>query len=112
MPAELMDAVGEGNGTGSSPDRLVAQKDTALVAAAKTGDARDFGLLVQRHEGRIFSIANRMTRNREDAEDVVQQSFQKSCINLTKFDGDSLFPTWSSRMAINNSIIFVGWHPG
>src|SRR5216684_5690154 len=103
MPAELMDAVGEGNGTGSSPDRLVAQKDTALVAAAKTGDARAFELLVARHEGRIFSIAQRMTRNREDAEDLVQQSFQKAFINLQKFEGDSLFSTWLTRIAINEA---------
>ncbi len=107
MPAELMDAVGEGNGTGSSPDRLVAQKDTALVAAAKTGDGRAFELLVARHEGRIFSIAQRMTRNREDAEDVVQQSFQKAFINLQKFEGDSLFSTWLTRITINEALMLL-----
>src|SRR5216683_1221358 len=107
MPAELMDAVGEGNGTSSSPDRLVAQKDAALVAGAKTGDARAFELLVERHEGRIFSIAQRMTRNREDAEDVVQQSFQKAFINLKKFQGDSLFSTWLTRIAINEALMLL-----
>src|SRR5260370_7177258 len=112
MPAELMDAVGEGNGTGSSPDRLVAQKDTALVAAAKTGDGRAFELLVERHEGRIFSIAQRMTRNREDAEDVVQQSFQKAFINLQKFEGDSLFSTWLTRIPINEALMFFRRNPG
>src|SRR6266436_1822496 len=103
MPAELMDAVGEGNGTGSSPDRLVAQKDAALVAAAKTGDGRAFELLVERNERKIFSMAHRITRNREDAEDVVQQSFQKAFINLQKFEGDSLFSTWLTRIAINEA---------
>ena len=107
MPAELMDEVGEGNGTSSSPDRLVAQKDAALVAGAKTGDARAFELLVERHEGRIFSIAQRMTRNREDAEDVVQQSFQKAFINLKKFEGDSLFSTWLTRIAINEALMLL-----
>jgi RNA polymerase sigma-70 factor (ECF subfamily) len=107
MPAELMDAVGEGNGTSSSPDRLVAQKDAALVAAAKTGDGRAFELLVERHEGRIFSIAQRMTRNREDAEDVVQQSFQKAFINLKTFEGDSLFSTWLTRIAINEALMLL-----
>ncbi len=100
MPAELMDEVGEGNGTSSSPDRLVAQKDAALVAGAKTGDARAFELLVERHEGRIF-------RNREDAEDVVQQSFQKAFINLKKFEGDSLFSTWLTRIAINEALMLL-----
>jgi RNA polymerase sigma-70 factor, ECF subfamily len=107
MPAELMDAVGEGNETSSSPDRLVAQKDAALVAGAKTGDARAFELLVERHERRIFSIAQRMTRNPEDAEDVVQQSFQKAFINLKKFEGDSLFSTWLTRIAINEALMLL-----
>src|SRR6266446_8812565 len=107
MPAELMDEVGERNGTSSSPHRLVAQKDAALVAGAKTGDARAFELLVERHEGRIFSIAQRMTRNREDAEDVVQQSFQKAFINLKKFEGDSLFSTWLTRIAINEALMLL-----
>src|SRR5713101_4441928 len=107
MPAELMDEVGEGNGTSSSPNRLVAQKDAALVAGAKTGDGRAFELLVVRHEGRIFSIAQRMTRNREDAEDVVQQSFQKAFINLQKFEGDSLFSTWLTRIAINEALMLL-----
>src|SRR6266478_5191192 len=107
MPAELMDEVGERNGTSSSPDRLVAQKDAALVAAAKTGDGRAFELLVERHERRIFSIAQRMTRNREDAEDVVQQSFQKAFINLKTFEGDSLFSTWLTRIAINEALMLL-----
>jgi RNA polymerase sigma-70 factor, ECF subfamily len=105
MPAELMDAVGEG--TSSSRDHLVAQEDAELVADAKTGDGRAFELLVQRHEGKIFSLAQRMTRNREDAEDVVQQSFQKAFINLKKFEGDSLFSTWLTRIAINEALMLL-----
>jgi RNA polymerase sigma-70 factor (ECF subfamily) len=107
MPAELMDTVGEGNGTSSSLYRLVAQKDAELVAGAKTGDARAFELLVERHEGRIFSIAQRMTRNREDAEDVVQQSFQKVFIHLKKFEGKSLFSTWLTRIAVNEALMLL-----
>jgi RNA polymerase sigma-70 factor, ECF subfamily len=107
MPAELMDEVGEGNGTSSSPDRLLAQKDAALVAGAKTGDARAFELLVERHEGRIFSMAQRITRNREDAEDVVQQSFQKAFLHLKNFEGDSLFSTWLTRIAINEALMLL-----
>src|ERR1700704_6530727 len=107
MPIELMDAIGGANAASSSPDRLVAQEDAALVAGAKTGDARAFELLVQRHEGKIFSLAQRMTRNREDAEDVVQQSFQKAFIHLKKFEGDSLFSTWLTRIAINEALMLL-----
>ena len=107
MPAELMDAVGEGNATSSSADHLVAEEDAVVVAAAKTGDGRAFELLVERHEGRIFLIAQRITRNREDAEDAVQQSFQKAFINLKKFEGDSLFSTWLTRIAINEALMLL-----
>src|SRR5260370_4624843 len=107
MRADLMEAIGWGNATSSSPDSLVAQEDAALVAGAKTGDAHAFELLVQRHERKIFSLAQRMTRNREDAEDVVQQSFQKAFIHLKKFAGDSLFSTWLTRIAINEALMLL-----
>jgi RNA polymerase sigma-70 factor (ECF subfamily) len=107
MRAGLMDAIDGANATSSSPERLVAQEDATLVAGAKTGDARAFELLVQRHEGKIFSLAQRMTRNREDAEDVVQQSFQKAFMYLKKFEGDSLFSTWLTRIAINEALMLL-----
>lgn len=107
MPAELMDVIGRANATNSSRDRLAAKEDAALVAGAKTGDRRAFELLVERHEGKIFSLAHRMTRNREDAEDVVQQSFQKAFIHLKKFEGESLFSTWLTRIAINEALMLL-----
>jgi RNA polymerase sigma-70 factor (ECF subfamily) len=107
MAVELMNAIGRANVASASPDRLVAQEDVALVAAAKTGDGRAFELLVQRHEGKIFALAHRMTRNREYAEDVVQQSFQKAFIHLKKFEGDSLFSTWLTRIAINEALMLL-----
>jgi len=54
MPVELMDAIGEANAASSSPDPLVGQEDAALVAGAKTGDARAFELLVHGTRGRFF----------------------------------------------------------
>src|SRR5260370_21722357 len=100
MRVALMDAIEGANATSFSADHLVAQENAVLVAAAKTGDSRAFELLVQRHEGKIFLLAQRMTRNREDAEDVVQQSFQKAFIHLKKFEGESLFSTWLTRICI------------
>ncbi len=67
MRVELMDAVGGAYTTNSSVDRLIAREDATLVAGAKAGDAHSFELLVERQEGKIFSLAQRMTRNREDA---------------------------------------------
>jgi RNA polymerase sigma-70 factor (ECF subfamily) len=107
MPVEVMNAIGGANSVSASLHYLAGQKDAALVAGAKTGDARAFELLVERHEGKIFSLAQRMTRNREDAEDVVQQSFQKAFIHLKKFEGDSLFSTWLTRIAINEALMLL-----
>jgi RNA polymerase sigma-70 factor (ECF subfamily) len=107
MPVELMDAIGGANTASSFPNRFVAQEDAALVAGAKAGDAHAFELLVQRHERKIFSVAQRMTRNWEDAEDVVQQCFQKAFIHLRKFEGESLFSTWLTRIAINEALMLL-----
>ena len=98
-----IEAVSGAKTTSSSANRLVAEEDASLVAAAKARDIRAFELLIERNERKIFSMAHRITRNREDAEDVVQQSFQKAFINLQKFEGDSLFSTWLTRIAINEA---------
>lgn len=107
MAIEIMNAIGGAHATSSSPDHLVAMEDAALVAGAKAGDARAFELLVARHERKIFLVALRMTRNREDAEDVVQQSFQNAFIHLKRFEGNSLFSTWLTRIAINEALMLL-----
>jgi RNA polymerase sigma-70 factor (ECF subfamily) len=104
---EVVKAIDGANATSFSPDRLVATEDAALVASAKAGDARAFELLVARHERKIFLVAQRMTRNREDAEDVVQQSFQNAFIHLKRFAGNSLFSTWLTRIAINEALMLL-----
>src|ERR1700731_5301174 len=107
MPVEHMSAIEETNAASFSADRLIAEEDALLVAAAKATDTRAFELLVERHERRIFSMAQRITRNREDAEDVVQQSFQKAFIHLKQFEGKSLFSTWLTRIAINEALMLL-----
>src|SRR3981081_4690023 len=102
-----MHTIDGANATSSSADRRVAEEDAVLVATTKTGDTRAFELLVERHERMIFSLARRMTGNREDAEDVVQQSFQKAFIHLKKFEGESLFSTWLTRIAINEALMLL-----
>ena len=98
-----IEAISGAKTTSSSANRLVAEEDASLVAAAKARDTRAFEVLVERNQRKILSMAHRITRNREDAEDVVQQSFQKAFINLQKFEGDSLFSTWLTRIAINEA---------
>ena len=81
--------------------------DTALVAAAKNGSRKAFEMLVKRHQQRIFFVARRITRRREDAEDVVQQSLQKAFTHLGKFEGRSAFSTWLTRIAVTEALMFL-----
>jgi RNA polymerase sigma-70 factor (ECF subfamily) len=107
MPIEFISAIDEANAISSPAVRLFAEEDALLVAAAKARDTRAFELLVERHERKIFLMVQRMTRNREDAEDVVQQSFQKAFVHLQKFEGKSLFHTWLTRIAINETLMLL-----
>src|SRR5712664_2118014 len=81
--------------------------DEELVAATKSGDELAFETLVKRHERKIFVLAFRYTRVREDAEDVVQQTFQKAFVHLQRFEGKSAFSTWLTRVAINEALILL-----
>src|SRR5208337_2770174 len=81
--------------------------DQALVATAKMGDEEAFERLVKRYRPRMFALALRYTRVREDAEDVVQQTFQKTFLYLSNFEGKSSFLTWLTRIAINEALMFL-----
>lgn len=81
--------------------------DEALVAGAKGGDENAFEMLVRRHRRKVFGVALRYTRVREDAEDVVQQTFQKAFVYLRKFKGNSSFSTWLIRIAINEALMWL-----
>lgn len=84
-----------------------SRTDEELVAAAKTGDELAFETLIKRYESRIFAVALRYTRVHEDAEDIVQQTFQKVFVHLHEFQGKSSFLTWFTRIAINESLMFL-----
>jgi RNA polymerase sigma-70 factor (ECF subfamily) len=84
-----------------------AAADEELVAAAKKGDEGAFETLFNRHQRRIFLLAFRYTRVREDAEDIVQQTFQKAFLHLQKFEGKSSLSTWLTRIAINQALMLL-----
>jgi len=88
-------------------DGMPGKGDISLVAAAKNGNKNAFDSLVKRHQQRIFFVARRITRTREDAEDIVQQSFQKAFTHLCNFEGRSAFSTWLTRIAINEALMFA-----
>jgi RNA polymerase sigma-70 factor, ECF subfamily len=80
-------------------------EELALVQAAKQGDVGAFEQLVKRYDRNIFRIAQHITQNREDAEDVVQDAFLKAYENLDQFQGNSKFYTWLVRIAVNESLM-------
>ena len=79
--------------------------EAALVAAAKAGDIGAFEDLVKRYDRNVFRIAQHITQNREDAEDVVQDAFLKAYGNLEQFQGQSKFYTWLVRIAVNEALM-------
>ena len=81
--------------------------DAALVAATKSGETHAFEKLVVRYERRVFAVAQRITNNREDAEDVVQESFHKAFIHLGDFQEKSRFSTWLIRIAMNEAFMLL-----
>ena len=80
-------------------------EESALVAQAREGDTRAFGELVRRYEGKVFRLAQHVTQNREDAEDVLQETFMKAYEHLDQFKGDSKFYTWIVRIAVNQALM-------
>lgn len=89
-------------GTKSSPDA-----DDFLVREALSGSAAAFSRLFERYQKKMFHIANRILRNREDAEDAVQLAFQRAFVHLNAFAGVSRFSTWLTRITINEALQLV-----
>ena len=79
--------------------------ELGLVLAAKKGDLEAFSELVKRYDRNIFRIAQHITHNEEDAQDVVQEAFLKAYQNLEQFQGNSKFYTWLVRIAVNEALM-------
>lgn len=82
-----------------------ANPDFILVKASKEGDSYAFARLVGPCQGTLLTLALSITRNREDAEDVVQKSLLQAFVHLNKFQGGSRFSTWLMRIAINEALM-------
>jgi RNA polymerase sigma factor (sigma-70 family) len=104
MSVELMVACSAKEGSASVADKLDGWSETKLIAAAKNGHGTAFGVLCERYAEMILRVTFRITRNREDAEDAVQDSFMNAFVHLTNFDERSRFATWLTRIAINSAL--------
>jgi RNA polymerase sigma-70 factor (ECF subfamily) len=84
---------------------LAGIDETTLVAQTREGDSLAFSELVRRYEAKIFRLAQHITQNREDAEDVLQETFLKAYEHLDQFQGNSKFYTWIVRIAVNQALM-------
>src|SRR5262250_3878160 len=76
-----------------------------LVAKAQSGNEDAFTELVRRHSGQIYGLSLNMLRNREDAEDNLQNVLVKAFHNISRFAGNSRFSTWLVRITINEALM-------
>jgi RNA polymerase sigma-70 factor, ECF subfamily len=100
-PAKLTEFDANASGTASQVD------DKTLAMEARRGAQTAFDELYRRHSQRMFWVAFRITRSREDAEDAVQESFLSAYIHLKDFEGRAAFLTWMSRIATNTALMKV-----
>ena len=74
-----------------------------LVKKSQLGDKNAFEELVKRHQELVFSLAYKLTGNRELANDVAQEAFIRAWKAIQKFRGDSTFSTWIYRITVNTA---------
>lgn len=79
----------------------IQRAEAELVRQARTGDFKAFGRLIEQYRLKIYGLATRLAKNREDAEDIFQETFLKAVDNIQRFRGDSSFGTWLYIIALN-----------
>ena len=91
---------------GAVAERTGARDDGELVRAAQAGDRDAFGMLVRRYQRDIYRLCYRYANDPQDASDLAQDAFLKAYRAIGRFRGDSGFPTWIYRIAVNTCLNF------
>src|SRR2546421_3455242 len=84
--------------------QTIAESDAVAVERTLAGDRDAFRVLVERHSRNVFRLAYRMTGNRPDAEEIVQEAFLRAYQKLGQFAARANFGTWVYRIAANYAI--------
>jgi RNA polymerase sigma-70 factor (ECF subfamily) len=92
-------------GPGQVRSSLEASEEENLLACARAGDAAAFASLAMPHRDGLLRLAQRILRNREDAEDAVQTAFLDALRHLDAFQGRSRFSSWLTRIALNAALM-------
>lgn len=88
----------------SSKSQMTTNKEQSVINQIIAGNTNAFALLVDNYKDLVFTLALRMLKNREEAEEVSQDSFIKIFKSLDKFKGDSKFSTWVYRVTYNTCL--------
>ena len=88
----------------SSNPEMQHTNDQHYIEKILAGDTQTYSVLVDRYKDMVFSLALKMLRNREEAEEVAQDAFIKAYKKLNKFKGDSKFSTWLYKVVYNTCL--------
>ena len=83
---------------------MTTNNDQQLIETILNGDAKSYGQLVNRYKDLVYTLAYRMLKHREEAEEVAQDAFVKVYRSLNKFKGDSKFSTWIYKVTYNTCL--------
>ena len=86
---------------------MYLKKDNYYIARILEGNTSDYACLINKYKDMIFTLAFRITGNREDAEEVAQDAFFKAFNGLKEFRGTSKFSTWLYKIAYNQSVSYI-----
>lgn len=83
---------------------MAYKDDQYYLEQISSGNTNAYAMLINKHKTMAFNVALRITRNREDAEEVIQDAFLKVYYSLKEFEGKSKFSTWLYRIVYNQAI--------
>ena len=83
---------------------MTIKDDQTYINSILKGDTNAFSILVERYKNMVFTLALKMVKSREEAEEISQDSFIKAYKNLNKFKGDSKFSTWLYKITYRTSL--------
>ncbi len=83
---------------------MIQEADRILIKDALEGDQRAYDVLINKYRGSVYNLIHRMIENRQEAEDIVQETFIKAFNALKTFNEEFAFSTWLFKIATNNCI--------
>lgn len=83
---------------------MTQQQEQEIIAKVRQGDTRAYSILVDQYQNILFSLALRILKNREEAEEMAQEAFIKAFRSLESFKGNSRFSTWLYAITYNSCL--------